>query len=167
MIPPPLLLGATVAFWGYQTGQITVALIVAAALEAPQLVKSRWEVSPVDFRRLVALCSVLFTLVIAYFVITASTRDAVTKVLQWLPLILLPLIVAQRYAVADRLDPSALFLLLRQREGQRSGRGSGIIVGYPYFALCLLAGSAAEIRTPWFYAGSCILAIWALWPLRT
>src|SRR4029453_16763781 len=39
--------------------------------------------------------------------------------------------------------------------------------GSLYFALCLLAGSAANRRTLEFYAGLCLLAGWALWPWRS
>ncbi len=48
---PPWLLGATLLFWGWQTGFVIAGVIMAAAVEGPRLVKARWEFSDEDLAR--------------------------------------------------------------------------------------------------------------------
>jgi hypothetical protein len=43
----------------------------------------------------------------------------------------------------------------------------GINLSYPYFGVCILSASAANMKTPWFYAGLLILSAWALWSVRS
>ena len=48
---PPLLLGAALVFWGWQTDALVVGLAMAAALEARAVVTSRWDLTRTDFNR--------------------------------------------------------------------------------------------------------------------
>jgi len=43
MKTPPLLLGAALVFWGWQTGFLLVGLLLGAALEGARAIKARWE----------------------------------------------------------------------------------------------------------------------------
>jgi aryl-alcohol dehydrogenase-like predicted oxidoreductase len=50
MKTPPLLLGAALVFWGWQTGFLPAGLVMAAALEGARGVRARREFSDDDFR---------------------------------------------------------------------------------------------------------------------
>ena len=51
MSPPPLLLGAALLFWGWQTGFLLVALPLAVLIEAARALTWRLELSSTDFHR--------------------------------------------------------------------------------------------------------------------
>jgi len=166
--PAPLLLAVGLLFWGWFSGFVAVALILAAVLEAPRYVRLRWELSARDFERIADLCTVAFVSALAFqFLQSRHFPDSLISALVWLPMLFFALILAQRYSTAQRVSLSALFWSLRQRTrgeiGDRRAR-QAIRLDYAYFSLCLLAACAANPRTPWFLAGLCVLCIYALWP---
>ncbi len=163
MNPPPLLLAAALGLWGYQTGQVVAALTMAFALESSRLTTARLDLSSQDIRRIATFCTLAFLAVGIYFLAGHEIRPAFLALLSWLPAILLPLAMAQRYALAGQVDLGALFLILKPRS---DGAGSGVDLTYPYLALCLLSASVAQTHNPWFYAGLVLIAGWALWTVR-
>jgi len=52
MKPPPFLLGATLLFWGWQSGFLIVGAAMAVALESARFVKDRWELADEDLSRI-------------------------------------------------------------------------------------------------------------------
>lgn len=168
MKTPPLLLGASLLFWGWQTEHLLLAILVALCLEGSFLVKSKFDFSPSDFNRLSDLCSLLFLGM--FFYINASKRfaEVILVLLQWLPLTFLPLLVAQVYSTSEKIDISALFLVMRRKKRKViHPHPTTLNLTYPYFALCLLSASAANVRTPIFYVGLLVLSSWALWTKRS
>ena len=173
MSAPPFLVGVAVLFWGWETGLGLPALLVALVLEASRVVRWRLELSPADFNRVADLCSLLVLGSAVYLFALAGTPRAVggpraiTILLQRLPLLLALLVACQAYGTAGNTPAGALFWTLRRRAERE-----GVVVGavdltYPYVVLCVLSGSAANVRTPVFYAGLCLLAAWALWRERS
>jgi transglutaminase-like putative cysteine protease len=157
---PPFVLGAALLFWGWQTDSVVVALAMAVALEARLLVASRWDLDRADFNRASDLSAVLLVLMIVYQVLTAETPRIVIGVIQWLPLIVFPLIAGQLYSAAGR---ARVALLWSQRT---SPAGMPPVDLAPtYFGLCLLAASTGNGRMT-FYAGLAALTAVALWRVR-
>src|SRR5579863_3412587 len=66
MKPPPLLLGATLIFWGMQAGYYQEAVSMALILEGTRFVKTRWEFSNDEFARIWTFCMVLFLAAIMF-----------------------------------------------------------------------------------------------------
>ncbi len=60
MKTPPILLGAALVLWGWQTGLLPVAVIMAIVLEGSRLVKSRLDLSASDFNRISDLSTLVF-----------------------------------------------------------------------------------------------------------
>ncbi len=52
-------MGATLLFWGYQTGFLPEAAVMALILESSRIIKVRWEFSDDEFGRVWTFCSVL------------------------------------------------------------------------------------------------------------
>ena len=52
MRTPPLLLGATLLFWGWQSDYIVAGEVMGAILESARLVKVRWELADEDLSRI-------------------------------------------------------------------------------------------------------------------
>ncbi len=213
MNTPPLLLGAALLFWGWQTDALYVAAILAVLLEAARLLPGRWEFYQADLDRIWNLCTLLF-LGIAVYVFTASegprlrgepltrTIQPVFKFFQWMPFYFIPMMAVQAWSQRDRIPLSTFSWWLRRQRRVSGVRGSerfgqaplreqngsvgvlnplthvgtgpppasapegGVNISYPYFAICLLAASAARARSPWFLGGLFSLLGWAFWARR-
>jgi len=159
-MPAPLL-GAALLFWGWQTGFPLVGLAMALALEARALVRSRWDLERADFNRVSDLSAVLLVLVGVYQAVANESARAVTGIIQWLPLLVFPLVACQLYSVAGRVEVAVFFWSQRKQPGSTPR----VDLAPSYFALCLLAASTANARAT-FYAGLVALCTLALWPAR-
>lgn len=191
MSTPPFLIGTTLLFWGAQAGWLWLGALAAIVMEAPRYAGNRLQFTQADLDRIWNLCFVLLFggLVVAFVTSDGAAAltsvannnsisnriDALNKggrsvilVLLWLPLIYLPIAVAQAFSDQERMDWSTFSWWLRQQRGKGTPRpaGSGVNVGWPYFALCLLATSAANQRTLHFPIIAAILIAWALWSRR-
>lgn len=195
MKPAPFLLGAVLLFWGWQTGLLFLGVILAVILEGSRLVRARWEFSQADLTRIWNLCSILFlgAAVISFTVYEgasgmaglfdtgsmAKRSDALNKtshsvlvLFQWMPLIFFPIAAVQAFSARDTMDLSIFSWVWRRRKAKQAtsrepARPSvGINVLFPYAAGCLLASSAANQRTAWFYFGVAVLLAWSLWSVR-
>jgi transglutaminase-like putative cysteine protease len=194
MNTPPLLLAGTLLFWGWQTGYLALAILLALAIELPRFAQVRWEFSNEDFNRVWNFCTLLFGAGAVYAFISNDGAGAVTGffnatsftarsrslnqgaqaallLVQWFPIIFLPMALAQAYSGRDKIDYATFSWWLRRRQKRERTPSApprdGVNVGYPYFAICLAATCAANTRSGLFYFGSCALIAWALWPIRS
>jgi hypothetical protein len=164
--PPPLLLGAALLFWGWRAEFLSLAVMMAMALESARYVSLRWQFSDKDFNRLVDLTSVVVLAITVYLYATRSVHG-IFILAQWFPMLIFLIVGAQTYSGQGTLPLSALFLTLRRRKLQQDTRlTQRIDIRFPYVAVCMLAASVVTVRTPWFYVGICTLAAWALWSVR-
>jgi len=160
---PPLLLAAACVLWGAQTGQWFVAAATAVAIEASRIVPLRWNVTQAHFNRLSDFCSVLTVAVAAYLYLTYGNPRALLLLFQWLPVVLLPLALAQAWGNQPRIGVAAFVWTLRK---DPAAAAHTFNIGYPYFAVWLLAATAGNAREPVYYAALVALAGWALWAAR-
>ncbi len=168
MNTPPLMLGASLMFWGWHTGLLALAMVMAFALEASRLIRLRWDLSPSDFNRISDLCTILFLGMVIYLFVSERSTPAILVILQWLPLTFFPLLVSQVYSTHERINISAFFLTFRRKGADRENKQPTTInLIYPYFALCIISASAANVRTISFYVGLFLLSAWALWSVRS
>lgn len=195
MKTPPLLLGATLVFWGWQTGYLPVGLALGVVLEASRSIKARWEFSDDDFTRIWTFCTLVFLAAAVYAFTsnrgpagfrnffdnpnfftqrnasTATARTAASLV-RWLPMIFCLFIASQVYSSREGipLETISLILRLRWKRAQKTGQplppSRSIDLSYPYFALCLFAASVHSADDNSFYWGLCALVAWGLWPQR-
>jgi len=167
MKTPPLLLGACLLFWGWQTGQWPLAAVMALALEGSRVIRSRLDLSHSDFNLIFNLCILLFVGMFVYFYAARRPAQVILVVLQWLPLTVFPLLIAQFYSTRDRFDVSALSLFVRRKRAKHINvRPKTTNLAFPYLGVCILSASAANVRSHWFYLGLLALSTWALWFAR-
>jgi protein-glutamine gamma-glutamyltransferase len=196
MKPPPLLLGATLLFWGWQAEFLAVAAVLAVILESAIFLKVRWEFSDEDFRRLWTFCSVLL-LAALVFAFTenegpmafgdffnqpsprtqgaagmSSARTA-AAMFRWLPMILFPFIAAHNFSTREAIPLTAISWILRRRQlkAKQAGRvpppDRFFHPGFPYFAACVVGASVHPAENARFYWGLGALLAWALWSQRS
>jgi hypothetical protein len=156
---PAFLLAAAALFWGAQTGNWLVAAASAALLEAPRYVARRWQLASAEFNRVADFCTVLLFALALYLYFSFGNPRAITLLFQWMPVIVLPLVLAQAWSTARALDLSVLFWSLRRNPMRRAVK---LNLGYPAFALWLLAASAANRQGAAFYLGLTLLTAWPL-----
>jgi protein-glutamine gamma-glutamyltransferase len=196
MKTPPLLLGAVLLFWGWQTGHVGEAALMAAVLEGAQFTKARWDFTDDDFRRIWTFCALLL-LGAALYAFTASggpsdlrslfqnpnlaternvgnaSARTVSALIRWLPMIFFLFMAAQAFSSREGIPPETISVIMRlrwqkaRRLGQPLPAVRGVNISYPYFMLCLIAASFQTREDEAFFWGLCALVTWALWPLRS
>ena len=101
-----------------------------------------------------------------YLTFTRPAPVPVLEIFQWLPLIVLPLVLVQLYSESGRMPLSALFLMLRG--GKYGPRQDGSVdLSYAYVVTCAITAGAANVRHEAYYFGLVLLAAWALWGVRS
>ena len=160
MKTPPLLIGATLAFWGWQSGLLIPGIVMGLILEGSRVTRRRFDLSDRDFNRISDLCALIFILVAVYRYATGARNVAVL-----VPLPFYMLMAAQAYSTQGAVGMGAVFWTARHRKDSALA-GKSFDVGWPYFGLTILAASAANMRTDLFYVFASILIAWALWYRR-
>lgn len=192
---PPLLLLAVLLFWGWQSGLLLAGAIMGVVLESSRLLKVRWQLSDVEFRRVLTFCTVLLlgTAVYAFnsneeggslsglltgpaavHNATLTSVRASAAFFRWLPITLFLFVVAQAFSTRDKIPWAAIsfYASWRLKQQRNSGgamqRAGGLNASYPYFILCLFsAGIHRNTGNLWFFWGFCVLVGWAFWPFRS
>lgn len=196
MKPPPLLLGATLLFWGWQSDLFLPSALLAVILESARVFTVRWDFSDEDFGRVWTFCCLLLLGAALYAftsnegpasvgflfgqeisgnpqaATTASARTAAT-VLRWLPLIFYPFLLAQAFSTREMIPLVTISLIMQRRWkkakllGQPQLTGRGFNIGYPYFCATLLAASFHPADDNSYFWGFCGLLAWVLWLHRS
>lgn len=190
MNTPRMLIPAALIFWGWQTGAMLFAMLMALALELPRYVSIRWEFSAREYNRIWDLCGLLFVGAALYCYASREQSNVVVRLMealnwternrhmklsvsaslfffQWWPMLFFPFALAQAWGSRDRHPASTFFYFMRRRE--RLGKtfpSGGVNISHIYLAICLLAASATTHRDFWFYTGFSAIAGWALWFMR-
>ena len=190
---PPLLLGATLLFWGWQSGLPLIGAVMGIILESARLFKVRWDLSDTDFRRILTFCTLL-ALAATLYVFTdtqesgggfhgsagavgramgISSLKTSTTFFRWLPMFLFFFAAAQTFSTREKIPLTAISIISRWRsrrdENQANAPASySLNVSYPYFIVCLFAASIHTNEGDGsFFWGQCVLLFWALWRFRS
>ena len=196
MKPPPLLLGATLLFWGWQTEFLLAGALLGVLLESSLVFKARWDLSDEDFRRVWQFCTLLVlaaglyafnanegpstyaglfqdaNLVAQRNASLSSARTALS-VLRWLPMIYFPALLAQAYSTRQAVPLSTISFILQRRLkrakrlGQKLPPARNVNLGFAYFSAVLFSASFHSAEGPTFFWGVCVLLTWALWAHRS
>jgi protein-glutamine gamma-glutamyltransferase len=196
MKPPPLLLGAALLFWGWQSGMLVVGAAMAVVLEGARFIKARWEFSDEDFSRVWMFCSLLFLATLVYAFTAnggpssfgrvfqnptlanqsgagASSARTGAAMFRWLPMIFFPFIAVQTFSTRETIPLTAISLFLQRRlkKAKQLGKPApaerNVHIGYFYFAACLLAAAVHQSENATFFWGLSALLAWALWAQRS
>ncbi|MDJ0535370.1 MAG: transglutaminase-like domain-containing protein [Xenococcaceae cyanobacterium MO_207.B15] len=159
---PPLLLGITILFWGWQTELWFLAIPIALIIEGSRFIPWRWNLTVEEFSQVANLCALLIVIQILYLFFTEKSLQLIFTVFQWFPIVTFPLLAAQFYSTTASIDARALFFT-----NQQKSEPIPFDLTYPYFALCMVSASAGNVRNVSFYLGLFILGAIAIWFLRS
>lgn len=146
--------------WGIHTQLIAIAILMILVLEGRWFLRSRWNLSPNQLRTLLNGCGGLVVLLLVFFLVTQRSFAVVYLMLQWLPVCVFPLVIAQIYTT----NFSSLLLPFLQQE--LKWKLKSISLYYPYFALCVLSASAKNGEGILIYLASVALIAGLFWKLR-
>jgi hypothetical protein len=196
MTAAPLLIGAALLFWGWQSGFLLPAVVMAGVLEGARLVKTRWDFSDDDFARIWTFCSLVLlgaaVVAFSYNEGPSSFRHllerpgltnqrnaglaagrAAAALLRWLPMIFFPFVCARAFSPKEAIPLETISLIMRVRWKKARKLGGPVPptvnfdVWWPYFGLCLISAGIRSRPDTAFFWGVCALTAWALWPYRS
>ncbi len=167
MKTPILLIGAALIFWGWQTGWWFLALPMAILFEISPLINWRLDLSDKNFKSIGNFCGILLLLSFIYFLLVKPSLFFIYTLVQWLPWLLFPLLLAQTYSTSDYLDLKLFFLFPNLLKNAENTDITKINLTYPYFAICIFSTSAVHAKNLSFYVGMYILVGIAFWCLRS
>ncbi|WP_299415069.1 transglutaminaseTgpA domain-containing protein [Acaryochloris sp. IP29b_bin.148] len=134
----PTLCSLSLCFWGYQTGAWIIAIPMALALEAREMVKQRWSLTLTNLKQLQVIA--LFLWLLAVFFLPPVSPEAIPyaaryHLIKCLPVGLFPFVLAQTYC-------RNFVSVYRQYLGAMAQSWKTVNWYYPYFGVCLFAASA-------------------------
>ncbi|TAK42947.1 MAG: hypothetical protein EPO29_05740, partial [Betaproteobacteria bacterium] len=106
---PPLLIGASLLFWGWQSGNGFAAAGLAVLLEVLRRVSLRFDLGAAEHARIADLCTILFVGLTAVLAVNRGAAHGILAAFQWLPVALAPILAAQLLSASGRVPLSALF----------------------------------------------------------
>jgi protein-glutamine gamma-glutamyltransferase len=154
MITPPLLIGAVLAFWGWQSGNLAVGVLLGAALEGLRALQLRIDLGVKEHSTIADLSTVGFVLLAVLLAANRGVGGGVLEAFIWQPVALAPIMAAQLVTVERRLPLSALFRYMRKLTRANPDIKDPLVdVSAVYAALTLLAAGVANQRGPEYYLG--------------
>src|ERR1043166_4333566 len=196
MKTPPFLLGASLLFWGWETGFVLPGLLMALVLESSRWVQVRWDISEEDFSRIWIFCTLLF-LGTAIYAFTANDGPAdfrgllqnptyfaqrnagaagartAAALVRWLPMIFFFFVAAQVFSSRQGipLETISLIMRLRWKRAQKQGLPRppmrSVDISSASLGLCLLAACSHSREDNFFFWGLGGLVAWTLWSQRS
>ena len=167
MIMPPFLIGAALAFWGWQTGHPVVGIALGIVLEAPRYLKLRLDLGALEHSRIADLSTIGFVTLVVLLAANRGISRGILEGFTWAPAALAPVLLAQMLSENGRIPLSALFRYMRKlRRRNPEIRDPPVDVSAVYVALALISAGVANARGPAYYAGVVIAAGWALYTVR-
>ncbi len=166
MVPPKLLAGAVVLYWGAMVGLPFIALVMAIMLEAKNWVSYRWDISEKGYVK--AFYVTLFLVAVTLLIIRLDDVDitSFSKMIRWSPIFALPIELAQRYGKSDRMFLNTFFYFSRQRMINDRKEGRQVIpnvinTGYPYLIGVLISATCTD-RQDWLVSVGMLVIVLAI-----
>lgn len=167
MNTPPLILGATLAFWGWQSGHLLIGVLIGLALEALRMFRLRIDLGVKEHSTIADLSTIGFVLLAVLLAANRGIGRGILEAFTWQPVALAPVIAAQLVTADRRIPLSALFRYMRRlRREQPEIRDPRVDTSPVYVALALLAAGVANQRGPEYYIAVVIFAACLLYAAR-
>ena len=158
-------MAAALLFWGWNAEFVFFSIVMAVILESPRFISLRWEFSDTELNRVWDLCALLFLGAAAFLYSNEEIKNSAYVFAQWQPFLFFPMMLVQAYGHQSTISVRTFSWFLRK---QKNGAWAQkrLNVSWLYFAVCLLGAGATNQPSGWFYPGSAVLIILALWSRR-
>ena len=164
---PQFLIGASLLFWGWQTGNWIAAVVLAVLIEAMRSLPLRFDLGATEHSWIADLCTVVFVGLAVLLAVNRGIAHGILAAFQWLPAALAPILVAQFLSESRRVPLSALFRYIRKmRRENPAVKDPPVDTSAVYLAVVLISAGVANSRGPGYYAGIVLAAAWGLYLVR-
>ena len=164
---PRFLIGASLLFWGWQTGNWIAAVVLAVVIEAMRNLPLRFDLGATEHAWIADLCTVVFVGLAVLLAVNRGIAHGILAAFQWLPAALAPILVAQFLSETRRVPLSALFRYIRKmRRENPAVKDPPLDTSAVYLAVVLISAGVANSRGPGYYIGIVLAAAWGLYLAR-
>ncbi len=98
---PPLLIGFSLLVWGVETQRVFLGILLALCAESWNLISVRYDFTDEDFIKISDLTSLVFLAGVTLIILNYEVVSFLRITTGWLPLFLMPLLIAQLYSAED------------------------------------------------------------------
>lgn len=149
---PPLVMGAALAFWGWQSGHVAVGVLLGLVLEVLRAARFRIDLGPKEHASIADLSTIGFVLLAVLLAANRGIGRGILDAFTWQPVAISPIIAAQLATAERRIPLSAIFRHMRRRKARQPEIADPAVdVSAVYVALALLAAGMANQRGPEYY----------------
>lgn len=154
---PPFHIGAVLIFWGIETGNLLIGVVLCLLFEGSSLVKIRYHLEEDDFVKISDLTSLIFIGSVALILLNHEPISFLRITTGWLPLILSPLMMAQLYC-----DEDQIIIGTRLGKKKKTYTHKPIDFRFYYIVICLFAAATGNSRSVWFFPALGLFLSWFL-----
>lgn len=138
------LLAVCLLFWGWQSQLFLYALPMGVLIVLAPWITWRWHFKDKEFNRIADFCSFLW-IITAIYLFSQQSISGLFTLLNWLPIVFFPLILAQYYSTQQRLKLSCIFISLRKASSASHRLAEkSVDFSYIFMLLCLLSSSTQK-----------------------
>lgn len=143
-----------------------IAVPLAGILLFSAMTRVKFELGSLDFNRFVDTCTIFLAAAIVY-ALADDAQNAIWFLLKWIPLIFYPIMAAQLFSIAGKIDVKSFFLTARKSVSQPDIENKKIDISYMFALLCILStGSSTDTGVLFFWA-TAFFCVWGLWNSRS
>ena len=162
MVFPCGVLALFILSWGFLSDHLGISIALLVLAEGIKLQNLRWNLNPKHFQNIADFTTVLFAVVAVYQFVQYGFHG-IYGILGLLPLVLFPLLFAQRLASKELFPMSALFLSLRKKIARGVTQEQWVSTEMIYALACLLGastGAPGEDRYFYIVLACVLLLLW-------
>ena len=169
--PARFILGASLLFWGTMSGRPVIGVLLALIVESAHWIRLRWDFNDPAYGRAWQLTIVVIAIAGTLIYLDGPVRLALSVLLTWMPLLLLPMQFIQSFGLNDSMPLNTFSFLTKHRRTRnvRLGLTESVILinfGNIYFITALigatLGNQSSGIYAWLFLPGIAVLTGWML-----
>lgn len=161
------MIGASLIFWGAITDHLFIAAGLCLLIEGAYWIRLRWEFTDDAFIRAWQISIAMLALTVALIWSDGHRYTALSRLLVWLPVVLLPVQFVQSYGFRNTIPVHTFSFFARQRRERNLRLGlessaAKLNFGNIYFITTLVACIlGTNSNKAWFFPGVVLLTGWA------
>jgi protein-glutamine gamma-glutamyltransferase len=158
----------TLIFWGFMTDRLFIGITLALIVESAHWIKIRWDFTPAITERTWHLNTLILLVAAVLIALDGAPAMIMSKLLTWLPLLLLPMQFVQSFGFHNSLPLNTFSFLSKQRRQRNLRLGleeSPIHFNFGnFYAITALVASTlgSQSGSPAYLPGIVILTGWML-----
>ncbi|MDK1023556.1 MAG: transglutaminase-like domain-containing protein [Gammaproteobacteria bacterium] len=160
---PLYIQGVAILCWGWQVEMLLYAIPMALLLELKSHVNRRWVFSQKEFYLLADITSVVLVGLVVYYFATARVTHFLFFLVQVMPMVFYPLVLARNYSTTEKLTLDVFFYSIRNDAMSKPGI---LELDHIYVGICLVAMSTQVDSRSWYLLVAAALVAWVLYVNR-